>query len=112
MATVTANVTKLRGAQQFRGVLSDITVVTFTVGAHTISGNSNEETIVPAEGVDHEADFVLGWTHTHVGAHSHEITETFHTWDEELHLVAHNRSGSPVDLPATTYRVIVGRLVY
>lgn len=111
MATVTGIYVKDRGPRQFRGVFSDVIVVTFTVAAHTIAGNANEESTVAAPPVDHETDFVLGWTHSHGTDHSHEIAEAFHTWDGELHLVSHNRSGAPVDLPATSYKVIVGRLV-
>lgn len=111
MAAVTA-VSALRNERvQFQGLFDHIVVIQATVAAATISGNANEESTIPAVGIDHETDFVLGCTHTHVGTHAHEITEEFHTWDDEIHVVVHNRSGAPVEHPATTYKILVGRMV-
>lgn len=110
MATV-SSVSVVRNERvQFQGLIQQVVIVEATVAAVTISGNANEDSTIPAVGIDHETDFVLGWTHSHAGTHAHEVNEEVHTWDDELHLVVHNRSGSPVDLPQTTYKFLVGRL--
>lgn len=96
---------------QFQGLFSNVLLVTFTIPETTVSGNATEESSIAVAGVDHETDYVLAWTHTHDTEHAHEVMEDIHTWDGAVHLIAHNRSGSPVTIPATTYRVIVARLV-
>lgn len=110
MGTATAVDLNDRGAQQFRGVFDSIRIVTFTVDVASMNANAIDATEIAVPGLDQTKDFVIGWTHNHAGSHSHEYVESFHTWTDELHFIAHNTSGAQLDPPVATYRVIIARL--
>lgn len=95
---------------QFQGLFQQAAVVVAVLPSYEVSGNANADSVIPAPGIQH-GDCILGWGHYHEGAHDHEVVEEFHSWDNEIHLVVHNRSGNPVTMPVTTYRLVLARLV-
>lgn len=110
MATATGIVIGDRGRQQFQGVFERVWVVRFTVNVGQLASNAVDATDIAVPGLDPQRDVVLGWTHDHEGAHGHEYIESFHAWDDEIHLVVHNVSGGNFDPPSVDYTVVIGRL--
>lgn len=110
MGTATGVAVEINERSQFQGIFDTVRMVEFTVDVGSIGTNSIDATIVSVPGLTAMMDIVLGWTHTHDTPHNHELLESIHAWDDELHLVVHNTSGGPIDPPSTTYRVIVGHL--
>lgn len=113
MGTATSVSIELNQRMQFRGVFENVWCVHFTVDVGSVATNGVDSTTVSVPGLDKDKDIVLGWTHVHAtGAHAHELIESIHTWDDELHLVVHNATGGPIDPPSTEYKVVIGRLTH
>lgn len=110
MGTATGIAVEFNERTQFQGMFDNVRLVEFTVDVGSIGTNAIDATVVSVPGLEAHMDVVLGWNHTHSTPHSHELIESIHTWDDELHLVVHNVSGGPIDPPSTTYRVVVGHL--
>jgi hypothetical protein len=109
MATAT-RVTVLPAASQFRGVFDMIWIVQFDLDSGPITGNSAELSTIPVPGVVLGKDVILGWNHS--TANDAGVTEEVHVGgDNELHVIRHNPSGPPVNLPPTTFRVVIARLL-
>jgi hypothetical protein len=109
----TATTVAIRGpnAEQFRGIFGDMRVVRFTVDVGSLNANTIDATTVSVPGLDPRLDVVIGWTHYHTGGHAHEYIESFHTWTDELHFIAHNTSGGAINPPSVDYTVVIGRLI-
>lgn len=113
MGTATNIEIALNQRSQFNGIFSNVWCVHFQVDVGSIATNALDATTVSVPGLVKDTDVVMGWTHVHLtGAHAHELIESIHAWDDELHLVVHNISGGPIDPPNTEYKVIVGRLLH
>lgn len=111
MGTATAVSIPAPEASQFRGVFESVRIIRFTVDVGSLGSNAIDTTTVAVPGLDPTRDIVIGWTHNHSGGHAHEYVEAFHTWADELHFIAHNTSGGPINPPSVNYTAVVGRLV-